>query len=424
MTIKHYDQVSIILFLLPILTLFTVNIVGELMFSDILVLVLTPILLFNKNFNKNQPYLKPIMLFLLLWLFSAIVSDIVNETSFTNFLRGIAGILFFGMHIFVIFVLVNGRRDRLRILILGVSISFILLLFFGGEVYSFDDGKNTPWKMGVGFGVTILFVMLLSKWIKNQRRLAKILLFSSPIHLFLNARSLFLTVALSGIISAFQLKIYSKGKRFFVMFIVLFFTFIIAPISMNYYANLTQEGFFGKQAQEKYMMQTGGGKINILLAGRSESLISLKAISDSIIFGHGSWAASKKYFMLYLSTLEKMGKNINWNAALDKDRYLIPAHSMLLTAWLWHGILASLFWFYILYLSLKVLSIGIAGRRPLQVRDMLIVIALVWDIFFSPFGQARRCIEVVFILVVCMILTEEKNKQNNLFYKNNLKGSL
>lgn len=424
MTIKRYDQVSIILFLLPILTLFTVNIVGKLMFSDILVLVLTPILFFNKGFNKKQPYLKPIMLFLLLWLFSAIVSDIVNETSFANFSRGIASILFFGMHIFVIFVLVNGRRDRLRTLILGVSISFILLLFFGGEVYSFDDGKNTPWKMGVGFAVTILFVILLSKWIKNEQTKAKILLLSSPIHLFLNARSLFLTVALSAAISAFHIKVYSKRKKFLILLSILFFMLIAVPISMNYYGRLTQEGFFGEQAQLKYMQETGGGKINILLAGRSEMLISLVAIHDSFFFGKGSWAASEKYFTMYLGILEGMGKNVNWNSQLSRDRYLIPTHSMLLSAWLWHGVLASLFWFYILYLSLKVLSIGIVGRRSLQVRDLLIVIALIWDIFFSPFGQARRCIEVVFILVVCMILTEEKNKQNNLFYKNNLKGSL
>ncbi|CAA6826048.1 MAG: Unknown protein [uncultured Sulfurovum sp.] len=424
MTIKRLDSASIILFLLPILTIFTVNIVGQLMFSDILVLILTPILLFNKSFNKKQPYLKPIMLFLLLWFFSAIVSDIVNETSLINFLRGISSILFFAMHIFVIFVLVNMKRDRLTTLILGVSISFILLLVFGGEVYSLDDGKNTPWKMGVGFGVTIIFVMLLSRWIKNKRLLAKILLFSSPIHLFLNARSLFLTVVLSSIITAFHLKIYSKGKKLFILLSTLFFILIVAPMAINYYGNLTQEGFFGKQAQEKYIMQTGGGKINILLAGRSETLISLTAISDSIIFGHGSWATSKEYFIMYLSMLEKMGKHINWNSELDKDKYLIPAHSMLLAAWVWYGITGSLFWFYILYLSLKVLSIGIAGRKPIQVRDMLIVVALIWDIFFSPFGQARRCIEAVYIIVVCMILMEEKKENNKKLYKKNLEGNL
>ena len=418
--IRYPNRVSIILFLLPILTIFTINIVGQLMLSDIVVALIAPILFFNKNIKKKQPYLKKIMFLLFLWLLSAIISDIINETSFENLLRGVAAIIFFGLHIFVIFVLVDTKRERLTALILGTSISFILLLIFGGDVYSFDDGKNTPWKMGVGFGITILFVMILGYWIKNERNKARVLLLFSPIHLFLNARSLFLTVALSGFISAFHIKVHSKKKRIFIVTTIFFLTFFIAPFAMNYYGKLNQEGFFGVQAQEKYLMQTGGGKINIFLAGRSEIIISLIAISDSPLFGYGSWATSKKYFRMYLIRLKKMGKRINQKAELSKHRYLIPAHSMLTSAWLWHGFIASLFWFYILFLSLKALSIAISGERQLLLRDILMVVALIWDIFFSPFGQARRCIEVVYILVVCIILSEEKeyiNKKRKKIYE-------
>jgi hypothetical protein len=412
MTIKTVDQPTIILFFLPILTLVTFNVVGTLMLSDVLVAILTPILFFNKNFNKNQPYLKTILLLLLLWLVSAITSDILNSTSLTNMIKGSAAIIFFGFHIFVIFVLANQKEERLTALILGTSISFLLLLIFGGEVYSFDDGKNTPWKMGVGFGVTLLIILYFNKKINNERNIGKILLLFSPIHLFLNARSLFLIVAITGFITAFQLRIYSRAKKITAVLIVLIIIFFVVPVSMEIYGNLTQKGFFGVQAQEKYMMQTAGGEINILLAGRSESLISLKAISDSPIFGHGSWAESKEYFMMYLDILEQMGRDINWDALDQKDRFLIPGHSMLLSSWLWHGILASLFWFYILYLSLRVISLSIAGKYSINTRDTLITIALIWDIFFSPFGQARRCIEVVYILTASLIL--HKNNQNKI----------
>jgi len=410
--IKRPDKASIVLFLLPILTIFTINIVGQLMFSDIVVTLLTPMLLFSRNINKKQPYLKKIMFLLLLWLFSVIASDMINETSFEDLLRGVAAIIFFALHIFVIFVLVDGKRERLTAIILGTSISFILLLFFAGEVYSFDDGKNTPWKMGVGFGVTLLFIMILGVWLKRERSKAKILLLFSPIHLFLNARSLFLTLFLAAFISAFQIKVHSKKKRFFIILGILFSVFFVAPIVMSSYGKLNQEGFFGTQAQEKYLMQTAGGKINIILAGRTEVFISVVAITDSPFIGHGSWATSKKYYKMYLIMLKKMGKDINWENALSKERYLIPAHSMLLSAWVYHGFIGSLFWFYILFLSLKSLSIGMVGKKQLQLRDMVIVVILIWDIFFSPFGQARRCIEVVYILVVCMILTEDKKQIN------------
>lgn len=414
MTIKHYDQASIILFLLPILTIFTVNIVGELMFSDILVLVLTPILFFNKSFNKKQPFLKNILLLLLLWLTGAIISDIVNDSSFRNASRGIAGIVFFGLHIFVFFVLVNGKKDRYMSAIIGVATSFILNWATNNTGLWADKMTGTPWKMGVGLGFTILFISFLGYFFTSERLKGKILLLVSPIHLLLNARSLFLTTVLAASVSAFQLKIYSKKNRVIFISFVMILVIIVMPLAMTIYGNLNESGTFGKEAQQKYLEQTAGGKINILLAGRSELLVSTKAISDSPIFGHGSWAESKYYYYIYLKSLQAIGKDVNWDATRQKGTYLIPSHSILFGTWVYHGIIGVSFWVYILFLTFKAISVALTGVKPVSTRELLVVFALLWDIFFSPFGQARRCIEAVYIVVVCLLLSDLRNQNNEL----------
>lgn len=414
MKIKKIDRSSLILFIIPLLTIFTINIVGQLMFSDILVLLLAPILLFNKKFNKNQPYLKTIMLLLLLWILGAVISDVFNGTSLRNALRGISMIIFFGLHIFVIFILVNGYKERYYILIIGLAISFPLRWITGNSIFSSESIFSVPWKMGVGLGFTILFMSFLGYFFTSERLRGKILLLVSPIHLFLNARSLFLTTVLAASVSAFQLKIYSKKNRVIFISFVMILVIIVMPLAMTIYGNLNESGTFGKEAQQKYLEQTAGGKINILLAGRSELLVSTKAISDSPIFGHGSWAESKYYYYIYLKSLQAIGKDVNWDATRQKDTYLIPSHSILFGTWVYHGIIGVSFWVYILFLTFKAISVALTGVKPVSTRELLVVFALLWDIFFSPFGQARRCIEAVYIVVVCLLLSDLRNQNNEL----------
>lgn len=327
-------------------------------------------------------------------------------------MRGLAAIIFFGLHLFVFIVLIDERKERYMAAILGAATAFIIRWIVGGlegdELWS-DSITSTPWKMGVGFGVTIWFVYILGKFIKNKRALGLLTMMSSPIHLLLNARSLFLTTFLASFSTLFKFKTRSKRKQKIIIFIIMSFIFIGEPIATGIYGKLTESGIFGAEAQKKYLQQTAGGKINILLAGRSESLVSLVAIADSPLFGHGSWAESKYYYFLYLKSIENLGKNVNWDYAKHKNKYLIPSHSMLFGTWVYHGVIGAVFWIYILFLSLKVLSKNIFGEISISVIEMMILYALIWDIFFSPFGEARRCIEAVYIVVICVILNNIKS---------------
>lgn len=411
--IPKVNQKYLVLFLLPILTVPTVNVIGELMFSDVAVLILTPILLMNRTISVHQPYLKPILILLLTWLISAIFSDLTNETSIRNMMRGSAAIIFFAFHLFVFFVLIDGRKERYATAIIGTAVAVILKWGTASEGLYTQDLTENPWKMGGGFSVTILTIVALGYFVKSEKVKGKMLIFLAPIHLFLNARSLFLTTALAGFVSGFQLRVSSEKKRRLLLMGVLSIVLVAFPAATSVYGNLNEAGVFGEEAKKKYLEQTAGGEVNIIIAGRSESLVSFKAISDAPFLGHGSWAESAYYYSIYLAQNEALGKQVRWNALDNRERLLIPTHSLLFGAWVYHGFLGGLFWIFILYITIKAIghSIGTSGSKNIPTLTLLVLFALLWDIFFSPFGQARRCIEAVYIVVACIVVTESKPKK-------------
>ena len=91
-----------------------------------------------------------------------------------------------------------------------------------------------------------------------------------------------------------------------------------------------------------------------MLGGRPEILVSSRAVLDSPILGHGSWAKDFKYNEMLNDLLIEQGKRENYLQDLDPDwRGLIPVHSHLMGAWVWAGILGAIFWAYIFWLVIK-----------------------------------------------------------------------
>lgn len=399
---------TITVFLLPSLTIWTFSLGGELMLSDIAVAILVPILLLYGSVSLKQPYLKPLLGLLGLWLASAIVSDVINGSTLRNMMRGWASCIFFGLHLITFFVLINGQRHRCTAAIIGVACATLLQYSTGNSAFSSEDLTDTPWKMGNGLAVTVLFTAFLSNRIPSNRMVGQILLLLSPIHLFFNARSLFLTTVLSGLASAFGMKANSNRSRAVFLIAVTAFSFVTLPVAETAYGQFTTSGVFGEEARAKYEMQTGNGQVSILLGGRTESLISLRAIADAPVFGHGSWAESKDYYLEYLAAMQILGKPVNWGAVSQKTTFLIPSHSMLLSAWVYHGILGAAFWFFVLVLTLRATSLAILNAGSVSTLELLVLFVLLWDIFFSPFGQARRCTEAVYIVTVCVILLRRR----------------
>ena len=142
------------------------------------------------------------------------------------------------------------------------------------------------------------------------------------------------------------------------------------------------------------------GKYGLLVGGRSEILVSGRAIFDSPFLGHGSWAKDDKYSSLLMELRRQAGYV---GGAYDEED-LIPTHSHLLGAWVEAGLSGAIFWACILCLPMLVLF------RPHREVDCMaplsafVAFLLIWDILFSPYGAGLRIMTPYYVIFMMTCL--------------------
>jgi len=401
---------NIVLFLLPLSMIFSINVMGQILMSDFLVIYTFFALTNRRKMSFKIPYLRAILALLALWFAAAILSDLMNGSSVKNLMRGWAKLVLFGFYITVILNLVRGSRKRAALAMVGLGISLILKTDISAD-FGNESAFRTTWKFGMGLGVVIVLHTALKHFGMKPRAISLLLLMLSPMHLFLGARSQFLILALSSGISMFRIPVKSANSRLYLSLI--FFLFLGAGIGagQTIYDSIVKSGVFGQEALEKHLSQTANGE-SVLFGARAESLVSTIAIADKPLLGHGSWAENRDYVLLYLKLKEQNGNEVRWDSDFAQQS-LIPSHSMLLGAAVEHGAAGAIFWLYILSIALRALVAGALGRQSASTIEMLAVLNLIWDIFFSPFGATRRCYEVIFLAIsIALIQANDPLKIN------------
>ncbi len=398
---EYLNFPAITCFLLPLLTIPRVEFIGTLMLADLVVLVILPVITFNGRFYLSQPFLKPLLILVGLWLLGALFSDVYHGTLANDYLRGWAKIILFGCYISLFFILLNGKRERYSMLLMGMALSFLMRWVSGLDIYQTGSFFGQAWKFGNGMAV----MMLLSMFVHARLTMFKgpVLIAFSVIHLFLNARSLFLISFITGVLVTISSRVKSPKRRLQLGGVLLAGAIVILPVSISTYGLLAENGFFGQTAKEKHEMQTTSGT-NIILGARSEILISLSAIADAPLSGHGSWAKSAEYRFEFFSLKETLGFNVNWT--LVYNSMLIPSHSHLFGSWVEHGILGVLFWGYAFTLLARALYLGILGTRLAEPLELLIIVYGLWSIIFSPFGMAGRVYMAVSLAVAANVVVK------------------
>jgi len=189
---------------------------------------------------------------------------------------------------------------------------------------------------------------------------------------------------------------FSLKKKVFVGLVIMFMGFIF----INGYEYVAQKGILGEKNLQKYESQASGN-LGILIGGRSEILVSVYAIRDSPIIGHGSWAKDHRYadMLMYLKSV------LGYTSAEPGEEGLIPSHSHIFGAWVEAGILGAVFWIWVLSLPIRVLTGSYRTKEPLSPLIIFFSFILIWDILFSPYGAERRFITPYYIIVMMSFLT-------------------
>ncbi|MGA8088999.1 MAG: hypothetical protein WCA10_17120 [Terracidiphilus sp.] len=386
----------------------TVRFVGDLPISEIILVAFLPIVLVVHRRRVLRREYKVLFSLLGFWLLGQAVSDIYRHTATLDWIRGDAAIIFFGLDLLGLIVLLRKNERRKIIFLAGTAIGSILVTVIHPSDYALDQ----PWKFGYASGV-ITIVMLMSSFFYARRMymIAGLLVLGiAGVNLLENFRGpvgqLLVVIALFFPVVPEQfgrLRILPRSGGAVRVAVLLVLSLGAAWGAERLVIFATSAGLVSEEARAKNEAELNGG---FLLGGRPEIQVSSKAVMDSPIIGHGSWAADPKYVKM-LFDIEVEGGVLDASDREELSTGLIPAHSHLMGAWVWAGILGAAFWFYILWLTAKA-TIRLAILRPPSAPIYgWFIVGTLWTIMFSPFGLNARMYDAVAIVITFDLLEAE-----------------
>jgi len=391
-------------------TAFTVHFVGELYLAEILMLILLPLLLIMRGKRTLRSELYVVYVLMGLWLIGLVIADVYNHTPMDDRMRGTALIVFFGVDLLFLVVLL-GHSDRRKLLFLvGLTIGALASVKLQPSA-AFED---YPWKFGWSWGATLLVFLISTYFYSRQRYLVSGLLILGicGVDLILNFRGpvlelLIALVLVHPIVPAEVGNVRILPTSQFARLVVLTILVVGAAETAKSLVQLVTElGYINEEAQAKNEAQSKAG--SLLLGGRPEFAIGLQAAMESPIVGHGSWAKDLKYLEM-LNDLQIETGEQDYTSSFEKGANgQIPAHSAIISMWIWAGILGLIFWIYMVWRVIKGILKVASVRPPFAPIYMYFLITTFWDIFFSPFAASRRITDAFVLVIIADLLDNGK----------------
>lgn len=395
--------------LLGIVAATRVLLVGEIHIGEVVALALLPFLLLQGRVSRNLVWL---MALAVVWSLGQLVSDVVNQTATNDMLKGVFTPLVLAGTATSFAILFTHHPERIPPFLLGVGIEAIIQVVQAPTLYQI----NEPWKWGYGFGVLAIGLVLLSFF--RIRSLIVMMVATglfALVSLLFNARSLSMFPVAGLLVYMFWTTRWGGGFKRWLQgrfgALKLATIIMLAIVALNsgltlFFSSGLLDPYLSPEVAQKYRLQASTD-VGLLLAGRSESLISLKAYADAPILGHGSWAQDKtSYRDEYLSLQYLYG--IKEEDKQEDDSTLIPAHSYLIGAMVWSGIVGGLFW---LLFSWRIARLYLMAASGLPLYFHVGMVSYLWNLLFSPFGAVARWDLAIFYAVL-VAYTQQKNLES------------
>ncbi len=377
-------------FAIPIMIAVEVPGPGTIYLAELCLIGLLPVLVVMRGRMLQSKVLAFILALGIIYLGAQVITDVIRETPAADYARGWSRILFLLFSFVSTYLLVGNDRARLLCYAFGLVVGSFFHLLINNPISAIG------WKFGVAGPTTTLFLIGFSliPVLRSPSSLVgpAIMVALGVFSAFMDFRSwggvLMLSAAFISIPAILRL-VGLRPKplsysRMLVMGVVLMATGFAA---LKVYGVAAESGMLGERSKQKYETQSALGDLGILLGGRSESLVTVQAIQDSPLIGHGSWAKDRYYADLRQLMLYRLGFV---NRFIEPETDLIPTHSHLLGSWVEAGVGGALFWVGILFLVIAALRHLYASDDPLRPYLVFLMFLFIWDILFSPFGAQRR----------------------------------
>jgi hypothetical protein len=381
-------------FTAPALQFVQFQMIGILQATDLMCLVALPIAVLRHPDRLRQKPVPAMLTLGTLWLLAQIATDLLRQSRPEDYLRGWSKILLILASFTLAWTVVCRSRRRFILYGVGTGIGGLLTLYLTPS----DQMIDSPWKFGAAMPITLLVVIGVACYASSYLGILVPLTVLAVAHSFANTRSLAILCVLTAVYCLYQKSIageirrMERGRLLFLGALVTACVFSFTAV-YSYYA---ERGVFGEYAQRKLAAQTGEG--GLLLGGRGEVLASGKAILDSPLLGHGSWAQDPTYAAILAQERRELGYKVFQSGKKD---YWIPSHSHIFGAWVESGLAGAVFWIYVLIYVVGSLM-NVSGWEPLLPLFAFAGLMLAWDIPFSPISPDRRFVTPY--LIAAMIL--------------------
>lgn len=373
---------SLLLSTFTLFSKFGFSIIGQMLLSEFLAIIIFPLLNFKQIYNLKKGLLSITVLFSLLLLFQ-VTSDIINHSSYYDFLRGWAAIVF-SFIAFVFFV--NFLNLESHGLLIYLSTLFLVNLVFGRGDFDISILESDSNYFKVRFANVLNPLILIFGYFlfKKFHYTVSVFFFFviSVFYFYMDARSNGIFYFFTSLILIFK---YVRFDKYMRLITILLITIIVSSLYVLYVNLVLNFGFGGKNAYSQLNLSPNPyNPIWLFVYGRTEVVVLLKAISDSPIWGHGSWGKDSMGIYAELSAQITGSKSILYHPYIN-------AHSIILGYWAFAGFggLISIFLIYIkifkMYLKvyqsqLYILFFPITTYYFVEFN---------WIMFFSPIGDMR-----------------------------------
>lgn len=413
-------RVNAIMFLLGLGSYTKIYAFGLISFSEIGMFLFAPLYFF-----KNRRYLAscgmmPIIMLIFAMMAGNLIGKIVNNVSYVVFVKDIATYYSAFAAVVVFFAMLTRSPKSLGYFVVGAFLSSIISIFAFNPQLNFDGG---------GFGQmttlsveeTVQGVMF---WFSKVNQAVKLPIAAA----YLNIPILYPIVALPAA-AMFSIMSSVSGRSaaagclaswFFICIcrkssirmvrmgrhVVLFGVIAVLGVYAvkTAYSYSASRGILGGAAQDKYYAQTKGNDslLSVLIGGRTEFFVALRACFDRPIIGIGPYAIDKNGY--YRDLLLKYGDDKD----LEYYQYtvqklgvaLIPQHSCITMFWARAGIFGLIFWLYVLWIFIRYF-VKDMGVVPHWFGYLALVIPeFVFTIFFNPYtNRIEPMLAVACVLV-------------------------
>ncbi|MBO4122432.1 hypothetical protein J5T34_17030 [Cupriavidus gilardii] len=335
----------------------------------------------------------------LMWAFAQALSDLSNATPLTSSIKGVLAPGVFFLTVFAIGThFSQGSPKRIWYFLIGAALSEIVNLSRAPT----EEMLYNPWKWGYAMPVLMLLLCYLSMVRAGALRIALCILAYCAVSVVFDFRSaaglplLALAIYLmrrSSVVAWVRSLTHTRGGIPLLFGVLVLVIAALNALFSMIFAHASDFSFLTPEAAHKYTVQATS-ELGILFGGRSEILISVRAFLDAPLLGHGSWAVDRNgYQDAYSVLVYQMGAALDDKIVVTDDT-LIPAHSFLMGALIWSGIVGGLYWICMLA---RTLWLFVRNMPTMPIFFYVGTAQFVWDVFFSPFSADHRWESALFL---------------------------